>query len=144
MANSPFSCIIVRRTELRNKGIGESGIFTNDIDTQEQAKRAAEALAEVKGKEIVILDLTHLTTFADFFVIAAGDSHVHMKALSDRVRESMAQFGARIVHSEGQGSKTWMLLDFGSVIVHIFSPAARDYYGLEQLWGDAKTIPYSS
>lgn len=104
----------------------------------------AEALAEVKGKEIVILDLTHLATFSDFFVIAAGDSHVHMKALADRVRQSMAQIGARIAHSEGQESKTWMLLDFGSVIVHIFSPAARDYYGLEQLWGDAKTISYGS
>lgn len=115
-------------------------VHAQAIDTLKEAHRAAEALAEVKGKEIVILDVSRLSTFCDFFVIASGDSHVHMKALADRTRETMAQSGMRIGHSEGQDSKTWILLDFCNVIVHIFSPSARAYYALEQLWGDAKRI----
>jgi ribosome-associated protein len=120
--------------------MGVIAVNTQEIDTLKQAHCAAEALAEVKGKEIVILDLSHLSTFCDFFVIATGDSHIHMKALADRTRQTMAQSGMRIAHSEGQDSKTWVLLDFCNVIVHIFSPSARNYYALEQIWGDAKSI----
>lgn len=123
--------------------MGEFGAKTKEFDSMEQARCAAEALADIKGKEIVLLDLTHLSTFSDFFVIATGDSHVHMRALADRVRQAMARQGARINHSEGQESKTWILLDFSQVIVHIFSPAARSYYGLEQLWGDAVLTAWS-
>jgi ribosome-associated protein len=123
--------------------MGEIEVYTQEIDTMKQAHRAAEALAEVKGKEIVILDLSHLSTFTDFFVIATGDSHIHMQALANRVRETMARNGMRIGHSEGQESKTWILLDFCNVIVHIFSPSARAYYALEQLWGDAKSIEWA-
>lgn len=122
--------------------MGESGVQTKEIDTMQQALCAAQALADVKGKDLLILDLMHLSTFADFFVIATGDSHVHMKALADRVRERMAHSNFRIGHSEGYESKTWILLDFCNVIVHIFNPSARDYYGLAQLWGDAKIVSW--
>ncbi len=123
--------------------MGDIDTLRKDKDSMEQARFAAEALADVKGKEIVLMDLTHLSTFSDFFIIATGDSRVHMKALADRVREVMSQTGTRINHSEGHDSKTWILLDFSDVIVHIFSPSARKYYGLEQLWGDAKIIPWT-
>lgn len=123
--------------------MGDFGVHTTEIDTLKQALCAAEALADVKGKDIIILDLSHLSTFADYFVVATGDSHVHMKALADRVRVTMAQNGTHIGHSEGHESKTWILLDFGNVIIHVFSPAARNYYGLEQLWGDAKTVQWT-
>ncbi len=101
-------------------------------------------MAEVKGKDILLLDLTHLSTFTDYFVIATAESHVQMKALADSVRSNMALEGSKIHNAEGQDSKTWILLDYSHVIVHIFSPAARDYYGLEHLWGDAKETPYIS
>ncbi len=99
-------------------------------------------MAEVKGKEILLLDLRHLSTFTDYFVIATAESHVQMKAMADNVRQNMAQEGSKIHNSEGQDSKTWILLDYSTVVVHIFSPAARDYYCLENLWGDAIETPY--
>lgn len=121
--------------------MGETVTRTIDVEALEKARLAAEALDDLKGKEIVILDLTHLSTFSDFFVIVTGDSHVHMKSMADRARQAISRHGLRINHAEGHESKTWILLDFNNVIVHIFSPSARNYYGLEQLWGDAQRIP---
>ncbi len=105
--------------------------------------RAAEALADVKGRDIILLDLSNQSSFADFFVIVSGDSQVHMRALANRVRETMADEGARVKHSEGRDSQHWMLLDFNDVIVHIFSQQARPYYSLESLWGDADIIQWN-
>jgi ribosome-associated protein len=67
-----------------------------------------------------------------------------MRSLADRARESLAIHGAKITSSEGKESKSWILLDYGSILVHVFSPKARNYYGLEQLWGDAKQIEWGS
>lgn len=109
----------------------------------DEARRAADALAEVKGKDIILLELTEQASFADYFVICTGDSPVHMKALADRVRKEMADAGERISHAEGKDSQHWILLDFRSIIVHIFSNQSRPYYGLESLWGDAPLIEWT-
>jgi len=124
--------------------MGEIEIDNKLASVEHLARSAAEALAEIKGIEILLLDLRHLSTFTDYFVIATAESHVQMKALADNVRRKMAEEGSKIHNSEGQDSKTWVLLDYSTVIVHIFSPAARDYYSLENLWGDAKETPYIS
>jgi ribosome-associated protein len=107
------------------------------------AFEAANALAEVKGKDIALLEVTEVSSFADFFVLVTGDSHVHMRALADRVRERMAKLGIQLGRTEGRESRTWILLDYHSLIVHIFSPAARDFYDLSRLWGDAREIAFS-
>lgn len=73
-------------------------------------------------------------------MIATGDGSVHIKALADKVREAMSKLNKKISHTEGFESKNWVLLDYYSVIVHIFSKEARDYYDLENLWGDAIQI----
>ena len=81
-----------------------------------------------------------MSSIADYFVIATGDGHVHIKALADKVRETLSKLNKKISHTEGFESKNWILLDYYSVVVHIFSKEARDYYGLENLWGDAIQI----
>ena len=123
-----------------NRFYGISVNWEKVIDTQQLAFEAVQALSEVKGKEIRLLDLTEVASFADFFVLATGDSHVHMRALADRVRKAMTKRGKHIGHSEGRESKSWILLDYETLIIHILSRRAREYYALEQLWGDAKVI----
>jgi ribosome-associated protein len=90
------------------------------------------------------MDLSGISTFADYFVIATGESHVQMQAMADRVRQAIAKTGVKISTAEGKESKSWILLDYGSIIIHIMSPKAREYYGLQQLWGDAREIDWSN
>jgi len=127
----------------RFKRNGEEELLGTDKRTEELARAAAEALAEVKGKDIVILELSEVSAFADYFVIATAESHVQMLAMANQVRDKISQKGLKkIGRSEGRESKSWILMDFGSLIVHIFSKQARDYYSLEQFWGDARSIPW--
>lgn len=81
-----------------------------------------------------------MSSIADYFVIATGDGHVHIKALADKVRGALSKRNKKISHTEGFESKNWVLLDYYSIVVHIFTEEARDYYGLEHLWGDAIQI----
>ncbi len=108
------------------------------VDTKDIAYEAANALADVKGKDITLLDFEGSSSYTDYFVIASGDSFVHMKAMANRVRETMSKKGIRIAHTEGKVGANWMLLDYQNVIVHIFTKQARDYYNIDELWGDAK------
>ncbi len=111
-----------------------------DLTTQ-HALAAANALSELKGRDIIVIEMADVSSIADYFVIATGDGHVHIKALADKVRETMANLSETISHTEGFESKNWVLLDYYSIVVHLFTPDARDYYGLETLWGDAKSLP---
>ncbi len=107
------------------------------------ARAAADALAEAKGKNIVLLDLSKVSSFADYFVIGTGESQVQMSALSRKVRETMIQNEAKSLNSSGSDSDSWILLDYGTVIIHIFSQKARNYYALEEFWGDAGIIHWT-
>lgn len=112
-------------------------------DIRHLAWEAANALSQVKGKDIILLDVTEVAMFADYFVVATGESRVQMRALADRVRETMAKYGKKIGHEEGRRSHSWILLDYENLIVHILSKRARAYYALEQVWGDARVIPWT-
>jgi ribosome-associated protein len=102
------------------------------------AVRAAEAK---QAADIVVLDLTAITAFADYFVICTGANQKQVQAISDEV-------GLRLKHEnrelptniEGYNQAEWVLADYGDLLVHIFSPKAREYYGLERLWRGAKTV----
>jgi len=111
-------------------------------NTKFVAYEAANALADVKGKDIILLDFEGKSSYTDFFVSATGDSYVHMKAMANRVRETLSEKGANIAHSEGKMGANWVLLDYKDVIIHIFSKQARDYYAIDELWGDAKVIRF--
>ncbi|MBP5658326.1 MAG: ribosome silencing factor [Clostridia bacterium] len=102
------------------------------------ADAAANALDGKKALDINVLTVEKSTALADFFVIAAGTSSTHIKALADetefKVKENL---GVEPTHIEGADDKTWILLDYGCVVVHVFTRQARDYYKLDKLWADA-------
>lgn len=106
-------------------------------DAPPELERAAEAAQERNARDPVILDLRGLSDAADFFLIASGDSDVHARAIADNVVERMEASGFRPIGVEGRSGGRWILLDYVSVIVHIFLPRVREFYQLERLWGDA-------
>ncbi len=106
----------------------------------EIAKAAAAALDSKKGQEIRILEIEDLTIIADYFVIASGTSSTQVKALADETDYQLGQLGVTVQHREGHNNSGWILLDFGSVIVHVFQPSTRDFYALERLWADAVEV----
>ncbi len=106
----------------------------------ELARRIVELAEDKKAADIVLLDLAGLTTMADYFVICSGGSERQLDAIADAIREGMAGEGQRPVGREGTAQSHWVLLDYGAVIVHLFTPPERDYYQLERHWSGAKTI----
>lgn len=104
-------------------------------------KTAVENLYKKKGKDIRILKVDDVTVMADYFVICSGSSNTQLKALAGEVEFKLGELGIEPLHMEGYGSSDWVLLDYGSVIVHVFYRNTRDYYNLERLWADGKEIP---
>lgn len=108
---------------------------------KELAIIAAKALDEKKGKEISAIEITDLTTIADYFVIASGTSNTQINALSGAVEKALKeQANEDPLRREGYRDGTWVLLDYGCIVVHIFSQEAREFYSLERLWGDGKPM----
>ncbi len=100
--------------------------------------RAAQAK---KATDIVILDLTGVTSFTDYFVICNGSSARQNQAIADEVGLQLKKEGELPGSTEGYEEGEWILLDYGDFLIHIFSPKAREYYSLERLWREARTIP---
>ena len=107
----------------------------------ETAQLCAEGAESKKALDIVILDLRKVNYIADFFVICSGSNITQVAAISDGVGQSLAQAGVHPSHVEGGPEASWVLMDFGDVVVHIFEEQARAYYSLEKLWSDAPRIP---
>ena len=107
---------------------------------KEIALTAAKALDDKKGQEIKVLETAGLTTLADYFVICTATSTTQIKALADICEKTLKDAGEPPHHVEGHRGGTWVLLDFSSVVVHIFLDEARKFYDLERLWGDAKPV----
>ncbi len=108
----------------------------------EQVARTAAAAADAKkADDVAVLDLTSLSDVCDYFVIATGQNSRLADAVVDEVEEKVADAcGEHPFSIEGRDEGSWILMDYGSVIVHVFSPEARDYYRLERLWGDAPVL----
>ena len=105
---------------------------------KELAILAAKALDGKKGEEIKIMEVTELTTLADYFVIC---SNTQINALCDAVEEKLeAEAGEKPLHREGHRGGIWVLLDYGCLVVHVFNTEAREFYGLERLWSDGKPL----
>jgi len=98
-----------------------------------------DAVVERNARDPVLLDLRGLSDATDWFVIASGDSDTHARAIADNVIERARRHGSRPSGVEGRGPASWVLLDFINVVVHIFQPRVREFYRLEDLWGDAPT-----
>jgi ribosome-associated protein len=104
---------------------------------------AARTAEENRGRDITILDLRELTSTFDFFVIASGSSRRQLHAMSEEIDHALEQgLGDRRLGIEGYEQSRWILLDYGDVVVHLFEPETRAYYALEELWGQAKRVPF--
>lgn len=99
--------------------------------------RAAEILLDRKAYDVAVLDLRGISNSTDFFVLATGRSDTHVSAVADHLIDEMRREGFRPVNVEGQRGGRWVLADYFDFVVHVFHPAARDFYQLERLWGDA-------
>jgi ribosome-associated protein len=104
------------------------------------AERIAHLALEKKARDILILDLTGLTSATDRFVVMTADSDTQVKAVADHVLEKLKEQGLRAWHVEGLEGRRWVLLDYVDVVVHVFYSETRNFYSLETLWGDAPAI----
>jgi ribosome-associated protein len=109
-------------------------------DAAELAHRIVDVASDKKGSDIVLLRTAELTTMADYFVIASGRSDRQVQALSQAIIDELRKEGTRPLGVEGIARARWVLIDYGSVIVHVFSPEEREYYGLERLWSQATQV----
>ena len=107
---------------------------------REMALLAARALSDKKGREIQVLEIGELTTLADYFVICTGTSNTQINALGDEVEKELTLAGEEPLHREGYRGGTWVLMDFGSLVVHVFTAEARKFYDLERLWQDGHQV----
>lgn len=108
------------------------------ITPRRLARLAGQFALEKKALDVKILDLRKLSSVCDFFVICSASVDVQAKAIADWITENLRQRGINYWHSEGYQACRWILLDYVDVVVHIFLPQVREFYGLESLWGDAK------
>jgi ribosome-associated protein len=107
------------------------------MQAEEKAKLIAALAADLKARDIIILNLTGISSVTDFFVICSVDSTVQMNAVIERVKAELKKQGAFVWGKEGEAQSSWQLLDCGDVVFHVFMDEARNYYELERLWADA-------
>jgi ribosome-associated protein len=108
------------------------------MKAKELAYKIANLALEKKAKQIIVIDLDGVSSVSDFFVLMSGESDTQVKAIADHITRELRSQKISAYHSEGFRSLRWVLLDYVDVVVHIFRPEAREFYGLERLWGDAK------
>ena len=113
----------------------------SDIETSKKmAALAVDAIKDKKGEDVKVLDISEISTLADFFIIAGGSNRNQVQAIADNVQEQLGRAGFNTKNIEGYDSANWVLLDFGDIIVHIFDNDNRLYYDLERIWRDGKLI----
>ena len=107
---------------------------------KEMARIAYDALSDKKGEDIKIIDITGVSVLADYFIIANGNSDSQVNALVDNVEEELHKAGYHLKQREGRANSSWILLDFGDIIVHVFDKENRLFYDLERIWKDGRDI----
>ena len=110
------------------------------MTSYEMAVLLAKTLDSKKGMDVKVLKTEDLTTLCDYFVLCTATSNTQVKAMSDACEEAMEKNGEQVHHIEGHRGGTWVLMDFSSVVVHIFMDEARKFYDLERLWADGKPL----
>lgn len=113
---------------------------TANIDASQAARLAVDVASDRQASDIVLLDVADISGFADFMVIMSVGSARQLGAVASELQDSIEEAGLKIHHREGTGDSGWILLDFGDVVLHVFSETQREYYKLEQVWETAKQI----
>ena len=114
------------------------------LPSREMAEIAVKALDSKKGKDIKLIRIDKITTLAEYFVICTGTSNTQINALCDAVEKELTEKGEEPLHREGYRGGTWVLLDYGCVVVHVFNDEARKFYSLEHLWADGEEVDLSA
>ncbi len=112
------------------------------LDSAQIAKAAVDIASDKKASDILLLDIHEITTIADYFVICSASNPRQIQAIAESLNEELGKIGAKALFREGIAETGWMLLDFGDIIIHIFGNKEREYYRLERLWSEAKTVVY--
>ena len=113
------------------------------LEPKEIAVAVTKALDEKKGMDIKLLKIDRVSSLADYFLICTGTSNTHVKTLCDYAEYTMEQLGEPMLGREGHRGNSWELLDYGTIVVHVFTEEAREFYSLERLWADAETVDIS-
>ncbi len=114
-----------------------------NISTEEKIKTAVKALDSKRAEDIQVIGIGDLTIIADYFIIANGMSNTQTKALAEEVEFKLSQMGVEPNRTEGYQGQTWIVLDYGDIVVHVFYKETRDYYNLERLWSDGTPVDIS-
>ena len=113
------------------------------LSAKKVAYEVTKALDEKKGLNIKLLKIDKVSSLADYFLICTGTSNTHVRTLCDYAEYTLEQLGEPMLGREGHRGNSWELLDFGSIVVHVFTEEAREFYSLERLWADAEEINIS-
>lgn len=111
---------------------------------KEIAVAVTKALDEKKGMDIKLLKIDRISSLADYFLICTGTSNTHVKTLCDYAEYTLEQLGEPMLGREGHRGNAWELLDYGTIVVHVFTEEAREFYSLERLWADAENVDLSN
>lgn len=123
---------------MREKGRGGETAF----DLPPDVKRAVELARERKAQDVVVLDLHGISSATDHFVICSGTSDIQVRSIAEHLVEELKKEGVRADHVEGLDRARWVLLDYIDFVIHVFHPSAREFYQLENLWGDARRMDF--
>ena len=113
------------------------------LSAKEVAYEVTKALDEKKGRDIKLLRINEVSSLADYFLICTGTSNTHVRTLCDYAEYTLEQLGEPMLGREGHRGNSWELLDYGTIVVHVFTEEAREFYSLERLWADAETVDIS-
>ncbi len=100
----------------------------------------AQTIYDKKGINIIVLDVKGVCSFTDYFIVAEGTVDRHVKALGEAIQEALAKLGRKPLHVEGEKVGDWVVLDYGEMVIHLFTPGLRDRYAIERLWSKAKLV----
>jgi ribosome-associated protein len=131
---------VARKIQLEERATSLVGAELSEGDPSELAHQIVEIAADKKANDIVMLRTAEVTSMADFFVICSGRSDRQVQALARAIVDQLREQGIRPLGVEGLSSGRWVLVDYASVVVHLFTPQEREYYGLERLWSGAVPV----
>jgi len=137
---TPLRSGLPKRRTAAPRPVRPEGAEPADEQALELARRIVDLASDKKAADIVLLEIGGLTTLADYFVIASGASERQLGAIADGIVEGLREEGTKPIGREGGANAHWLLIDYGSVIVHIMATPERDFYQLERLWGDAPLL----
>jgi len=135
--NGCFRSVPIETNELADRSLSDG---TENPEGRELALAIADLISDTPASNTLVLDIHEASTFADFFVICSGENERQLRAIHRGVADELARREVRPRRTEGTTVSGWLLMDFGDVIVHIFSVEQRSFYRLEDLWADAQTL----